>query len=91
MDGSGKVPSPNSEHVDFSALILGFSSAALYYMGIAEVSGRAPVVNLPLARQNIDIITMLRDKTIGNLSPEEDSLIKQLIADLQVKFSEVSK
>ena len=46
-----------AEGVDFSGLILGFSSAALYYMGLATVEGKpAPSKNLPLARQNIDII-----------------------------------
>jgi hypothetical protein len=80
-----------SETVDFSGLILGFSSAALYYMGEATIEGRSPVKNLPLARQNIDIIRLLKDKTQGNLSDEESRLIQQLITDLQVKLVESSK
>lgn len=78
--------------VDFSALILGFSSAALYYMGEATVEGRASgQTNLPLARQNIDIILMLRDRTRGNLTQDEDKLLAQLLADLQVKLIDASK
>lgn len=78
--------------VDFSALILGFSSAALYYMGEGTVEGRGPgQKNLPLARQNIDIVLMLRDKTKGNLTPDEDRLLKQLLADLQLKLVDASK
>ena len=78
--------------VDFSALILGFSSAALYYMGEATVEGRpGGPKNLPLARQNIDIILLLRDKTKGNLSSDEDKLLSQLVADLQVKLIDSSK
>lgn len=78
--------------VDFSALILGFSSAALYYMGEATVEGRsAGQKNLPLARQNIDIILLLREKTKGNLTPEEEQLLAQLATDLQVKLVESAK
>lgn len=87
-EGKGK----SANGVDFSALILGFSSAALYYMGEATVEGRAPgQTNLPLARQNIDIILMLRDKTKGNLTPDEDRLMSQLVTDLQVKLVESGK
>ena len=78
--------------VDFSALVLGFSSAALYYMGEATVEGRAPgQKNLPLARQNIDIILMLREKTKGNLTADEEKLLTQLVTDLQVKMVESAK
>ena len=91
MTTSGKEGADGTGDVDFSGLILGFSSAALYYMGEATVEGRAPVKNLPLARQNIDIICMLKDKTKGNLTAEEERLLGQLIVDLQVKMVEASK
>ncbi len=88
MTQTGNSP----EGVDFSGLILGFSSAALYYMGEATVEGRpAPQKNLPLARQNIDIIRLLKDKTKGNLSDEEANLLQQMIADLQLKLVDASK
>ena len=76
-----------STSLDFSGLILGFSSAALYYLGENSLEGR-PVgsKNLPLARQNIDIILMLREKTKGNLSIEEEKLMQQLVTDLQLKM-----
>ncbi|MCX6108199.1 MAG: DUF1844 domain-containing protein [Proteobacteria bacterium] len=81
----------NSGTVDFSGLILGFSSAALYYMGEATVEGRPPQKNLPLARQNIEFIRLLQTKTKNNLLPEEDRLIRQLIHDLQLKMIAVSR
>jgi hypothetical protein len=89
MGDEREAQNNSSDGVDFSALILGFSSAALYYMGEATVAGRASgQKNLPLARQNIDIILMLREKTKGNLSADEDRLMQQLVADLQVKLVE---
>lgn len=81
-----------SDEVDFSGLILGFSSAALYYMGEQAVEGKSlGQKNLPLARQNINIIAMLREKTRGNLNPEEQRLLEQVVSDLQLRFLEVSK
>lgn len=91
MTGTQEPSVTPAKPVDFSALILGFSSAALYYMGIAPVAGKIATTNFPLARQNIDIIKMLSEKTHGHLTPEEASLIQQLIADLQLKWLETSK
>ena len=74
--------------VDFSGLILGFSSAALYYLGESGVEGKqASEINLPLAKQNIRIIEMLLEKTKGNLSTEEKSLLDQLLKDLHLKYN----
>ncbi len=78
--------------VDFSGLVLGFSSAALYYLGEAPIEGKKPPQkNLPLARQNIDILDLLQEKTKGNLSPEEAKLISQLVHDLKVKLVEAGE
>lgn len=74
--------------VDFNALILGFSSAALYYIGHSSIEGKAPAeLNLPLAKQNIDIIKLLESKTKGNLSDDEEKLIKQILSDLTQKYA----
>jgi hypothetical protein len=81
----------DSNSVDFSGLVLGFSSAALYYMGESTVDGKSSsAVNLPLAKQNIDILLVLSEKTKNNLSAEESRLLSQVITDLQTKFIESS-
>ena len=78
--------------VDFSELIFGFSSAALYYMGQGTVDGkRVGSNNLPLAKQNIEIISMLAEKTKGNLSAKESALIAQVLADLRQKYQAAKK
>ena len=43
-------------------------------------------VNLALAQQTIDILTMLREKTAGNLTEEEDGIFSRLLYDLQLRF-----
>lgn len=89
---AGKDSKNTEDVVDFQALILGFSSAALYYMCENVVESRAcREKNLPLARQNIDIILLLKEKTMGNLTSEETKLLEQAVADLQMKFVEASK
>ncbi len=74
--------------VDFNGLILGFSSAALHYLGHGGViEGRQEdKINLGLAKQNIDILLLLKEKTTGNLSSQEEKLIEEVLCDLQIKY-----
>jgi Domain of unknown function (DUF1844) len=81
----------NSGGIDFRGLILGFSGAALHYLGEAAGVGEKSVVNLPLAQQNIEIIALLEQKTTGNLSVDEESLVRQLLIDLRMRFIEKSR
>ncbi|HYX39427.1 MAG TPA: DUF1844 domain-containing protein [Oligoflexus sp.] len=78
----------NGTEVDFSALILGFCSAALSYMGFGPEKVNR---NLMLARQNIEIIELLAKKTAGNLSAEEDKLTQEVLHDLRLKFVDASR
>ena len=81
----------NSGGIDFRGLILGFSGAALHYMGEAAETGESSKINLPLAQQNIEIIALLEQKTTGNLSSDEESLVRQLLIDLRMRFIEKSR
>lgn len=42
--------------------------------------------NLEQAKQSIDMLEMLRDKTNGNLSPESERLIQQFLSDLRLNY-----
>ena len=78
--------------MSFSELILGFSSAALSYMGFQAHESVAKVdSNLPLAQQNINIIELLLEKTKGNLTPEEQKLTEHVLADLRLRYVEATK
>lgn len=84
--------SQNQVGLDFSGLVLGFSSAALYYLGESDLDQKSkPAINLPLARQNIDILLLLREKTVNNLTDDESKLLNQVITDLQSKFVATTK
>ena len=73
--------------IDLTTFILSISSAA--YMGLGMVpgpDGSAPRVDLEMARQNIDLLELMYEKTRGNRSPEEEKLIEQLLFELRMKF-----
>jgi len=46
---------------------------------------------LPLAKQTIDMLGMLRDKTKGNLTPDEEQLLDHLLADLRWRYVREAK
>jgi hypothetical protein len=84
--------SPKTPPVDFSTFILGLASNAFLQMGVApDPGGPAVEKNLVLARQTIDIVGLLKEKTRGNLTPEEQQLLDALLYDLRVQFVEAQK
>jgi hypothetical protein len=78
-------------HVDFTTFILSLSHSALMHLGEAPSESGQLEVNLPLARQTIDLIAMLEEKTKGNLSGDEERLTAQILFDLRMRFVERSK
>ncbi|MDP7557511.1 MAG: DUF1844 domain-containing protein [Nitrospinaceae bacterium] len=87
-----KKSSSGEEHaepfqIDFSAFIMSLTSSAFYHLGdMADPTTGKKEVNLPAVQQTIDMLMMLREKTKGNLTDDEDKLIEQLIYELQVKY-----
>lgn len=69
-----------------SALLMSIASSSLIFMGLAPHEDGSTKIDKNLARFNIDLLVMLKEKTKGNLSREEDQFLSQLIADLQNKF-----
>ena len=79
-------------HVDFATFILSLSHSALMHLGEAPHPETGNVErNLPLARQTIDLIAMLDEKTKGNLTGDEERLVGQILYDLRMRFVELSK
>ena len=68
--------------LDLTTFILSVSTAAYMGLGLGPRSGQegdAHEVNLDLARQNIDLLELLWEKTQGNRSPDEEKLLEQLL------------
>ncbi len=73
--------------IDFSTFILSLTSSAFYHLGVMpDPKTGEKKTDLNAVKQTIDIISMLKTKTEGNLSDEEKKLIEQLTYELQVKF-----
>ena len=79
--------------VDFSTFVISLGTSALYHMGMVPdpTTGKPAEPNLPVARQTIDTVEMLQDKTQGNLSDEESNLIKNLLTELRMRYLEATK
>lgn len=78
--------------IDFNTFVLSLSASAAMHLGMAPnpVTG-TPEVNLPLARQTIDLLSVLEKKTEGNLTGEEERLLSQVLYDLRMQFVASSK
>ena len=79
--------------IDFYTFLVSLGSSALVHLGDAPhpETGASSPPNLVLAQQTIDILGMLREKTKGNLSPEEDRLFEALLMDLRLRYVERAK
>ncbi|MDA0739790.1 MAG: DUF1844 domain-containing protein [Nitrospirae bacterium] len=73
--------------LNFSSFIFSLSSSALMLMG-EKLSPDQPStpVNLPQAKEIVDILSILDEKTKGNLTPEEAAVMKDMLYTLRMKF-----
>lgn len=81
--------------IDFSTFVLSLGTSALYQLGEIgdfESGAEGPVTpNLPAARQTIDTLEMLTEKTRGNLTDTEAKLLESILYELHMRFVEASK
>jgi hypothetical protein len=78
--------------IDFGMFVMSLASSVLVHLGeIEHPDSKQHEANLPLAKQTIDILGMLRDKTRGNLTQEESQLLDNLLYDLRMKYVDANK
>jgi hypothetical protein len=77
-----------SEAIDFYTFVLSLASSAFVHLGEAPHpdTGEPGKPELRLAQQSIDILAMLEVKTKGNLTPEEEAFLENLLTDLRLRF-----
>ena len=83
--------STNSAHptppVSFSSFVFSLGTSSLMLMGESlDPQQPAPPMNLPQAKEIIDILSMLEEKTKGNLSADEASVIGDMLYTLRMKY-----
>lgn len=78
--------------IDFSTFLVGLASSALIHLGQTPnpETGKQGK-DLVLARQTLDLLTVLREKTRGNLDAEEERLFEGLLTDLRIRYVDAQK
>lgn len=83
--------SPEPE-MDFPRLVLSLTTTAMLQLGLVpDPASQKVEKNLPAARQTIDILEILKEKTQGNLKPEETRLLDRCLHDLKMSFVQSSR
>jgi hypothetical protein len=86
---SSEEPLPE---INFSTFVISLSTQVLMNLGeIPNPLTNAPEKDIPVAKQMIDILAMLQEKTRGNLNAGESKLMEEILFDLRMKYVEAVK
>jgi len=78
--------------INFATFIFSLNHSVLVHLGVMEdPSTGKKVRNLPLAKQTIDILGMLEEKTRGNLDGDEEKMLKNILYDLRMIYIKEKK
>lgn len=73
--------------INFITFLLSLNSSALVHLGQhPDPTSGATAKNLPVAKQTIDVIAMLEEKTRGNLTDEEKRLLTNVLYELRLLY-----
>ena len=89
QESSPTEPKQESDYpqVTFTNFVLSLSTSALFHFGdFPDHEGGKTEKNLPAAKQTIDILDMLNEKTKGNLNENENNLIQGALYELKMRY-----
>ena len=73
--------------VTFSSFVLSLSTTVMYHLGdFPDPTTKKAERNLAAAKQTIDMLSMLRNKTIGNLDTDEKQLLEGILYELMIRY-----
>lgn len=73
--------------VDFASFVMMLTNNVMVFLGqVPNPLTQQPQVDLAQAQHTIDILMMLREKTRGNLSTEEETFLQELLPQLQMAY-----
>jgi hypothetical protein len=81
---------PANPQADFEQVVQSFYLSAVIAMGAAAEPGQKPRVDIIGARQSIDLLAVLSDKTRGNLTDREQKLLQTALFNLRMMFLEIT-
>lgn len=94
LDTAMRAANPGGERMppmSFDRLVQSLYTQALLLLGGAAEPGETPRVDILGARQTIDMLAVMADKSRGNLSEGEDKLIQSALFDLRMGFLEITQ
>ena len=78
---------PPMPEINFATFVVSLNASALLHLGAIEDPNTGQTdKNLPMAKQTIDILSMLEEKTAGNLNKDEENLLKNILYDLRIIY-----
>jgi hypothetical protein len=85
--GDAGAEAPQMPKVDFSTFIFSLNTSVLVHLGMLEDPATGQKTsNLALAKQTIDVLGMLEEKTKGNLSVDEEQMLRNILYDLRINY-----
>ena len=94
LDTAIRAANPGADHppaMTFDQLVQSVYMTAIMQLGGATPEGQQPQVDIIGARQSIDMLAVLDEKTKGNLSPEESRLLESALFELRMAFLEITQ
>jgi hypothetical protein len=89
---SNEAPPGAPAKIDFPSYILSYYTQGLVLLGeVPNPYTKKKEEDLEAARHTVDILTMLQEKTKGNLAKEEEQLIESVLYELRMKFMAKTK
>ena len=86
-DAEAQEPPLQFPKINFATFIASLNASALLQLGaIEDPTTGTKNKNLPMAKQTIDILSMMQEKTAGNLTQEEENLLKNILYDLRLMY-----
>ncbi|GIW77777.1 MAG: hypothetical protein KatS3mg104_2840 [Phycisphaerae bacterium] len=89
-DASGRSTRQLPE-AGFASIVQSIMTQALYYLGEIGDENAPPMLNLDLAKYQIDMLGVLEEKTKGNLTREEQTLLDQTVYDLRSRYVSIAR
>ncbi len=87
---AGKTPQGGPMEMNFERVVESFYMSALIQMGAIRQDNEPPRVDIIGARQTIDSLAVLQEKTKGNLSDREKTLLQNVLFELRMAFIEIT-
>jgi hypothetical protein len=82
-----KIEDAPLPEINFSTFIFSLNTSALLHLGeVPDPATGKQREELVLAKQTIDVIAMLEEKTRGNLTSDEENLLKHILYDLRLRY-----